>query len=213
MYKYECPNCFGTVKSLGKQKEVKCNWCGEKFKPEDNNEEIQEEIKKEENKTIDFSKMTSYGDGQYLVGNDIKSGEYLVIATNYASGYFCICTDPNGDDIIENSASFTYAYLKVNNGEFLKLSNTNIYHLKDNDLDRIQLLFNEQGRGIMLRVGIDISAGTYKLTTNKNGYYAIYDGPICNGCKIINNDCFNGNTYVQVRNGQYLLLSDGTNFL
>lgn len=221
MNKYECPNCFGIVMDESNQDIIECSWCLEPFKKDSakklNNVEIDkeelEEEKEEESKsrTIDFSSMESFSDGQYLVGNDIKAGEYLLIASNYERGYFCISEDPNDDNILENGASMTYAYISVKNGEFLKLSNATIYNVHDNDLDKICLNFSDNTQGIMYRVGIDLAPGTYKVSTNKqDGYYSIYDKALSSDSEIVNNECFSGTVYLRVSSGEYLLLTGGT---
>ncbi len=59
----------------------------------------------------------------------------------------------------------------------------------------------------MYRVGIDIPAGEYKLTTtSKLGYFCVYDNSSAER-QIQSNNNFESNDYITVVNGQYLLLS------
>lgn len=212
MYEFECPNCGGiNIRNEENKHNNVCDFCDTEL------ENIELIIKKEESNdeeiNIDFSKMTTYGSGQYLVGSDIPSGEYLFIADNYGQGYFCISSDANGNNIISNEYGMTYDYIYVNNGEFLQLQNSKIYNLKDNKLDNIGLDWEVTDCGVTFRVGLDIAPGTYKVYKESGGYYAIYNRPKGRNGQLVNNNFFNGQCYVTVSNGQYLSLSNGTKLI
>ncbi|MBE6990735.1 MAG: hypothetical protein E7426_08365 [Ruminococcaceae bacterium] len=138
--------------------------------------------------------------GQYKVGVDIAAGEYVVFSTD-GSGYFSVCSDANGDDIICNSI-FTYnAYITIRDGEYLELSCCYAIPLLSNDIE-----INTDGPG-MFKVGVDIPAGEYKLQADRDtGYYCIY--PSSRQEDIVANDIFDGQAYVSVYDGQYLDLSE-----
>ena len=137
--------------------------------------------------------------GQYKVGTDIAPGEYAVFSTG-ERGYFSVCSDANGSDIIYND-NFTYnSFITVNDGEYLELSRAYAIPLSENDVE-----INTDGAG-MFRVGIDIPAGEYKVIADADkGYYCIY--PSSRHGDIIANDNFTGQSYVTVKEGQYLELS------
>lgn len=146
----------------------------------------------------DNSNLTTYTEGMYKVGTDIPSGEYVIYADS-GKGYYCVSSDANGSDIVMND-NFTYnAIITVNDGEYLDLSKCHAIPISENpDVD-------VSGEGTFL-VGRHIPAGEYKLvTTSEHGYYCIYSSS--RNSDIVANDNFDGQTYVSVSDGQYLVLS------
>lgn len=143
-----------------------------------------------------------YGPGMFKVGKDIPAGEYLFTATN-GKAYVCASSDSNQDDIIENE-NFTYTFfMTVSDGQYLEAKRCKFSAVGDQIVK-----INEDGsfRAGMYRVGIDIPAGEYKLTTDETnrGYYCIYDSTEI-PFDIVNNDNFEESTYVTVSDGQYLI--------
>ncbi len=221
MYKYECPECFGIIETEKKEKKLKCTWCDEIVNVTDDNLISKESDKKEEVKEVkevkekySIDNYKSYDEGQYYVGSDISSGDYLVWAKNYSNAYFSISNDANGNDIVSNLASFTQCYIHVEDKEFVEIQRAKLYNVKECNLEQYSWVSNKTDTGIMLRVGIDLDEGTYKIktTSSNNGYFAIYDGPLGREENIIDNDIFTGSRYITVENGQYLLFSAGTDF-
>lgn len=136
--------------------------------------------------------------GQYKVGVDIPAGEYVVFAKD--SGYFCVSSDSNGNDILFND-NFDYnSIITIFDGEYLELSRC--YAIP---FDMVEEM--ETGKtGCMFKVGTHIRAGEYKLDAGfDSGYYCIYSNSRHD--YIIANDNFEGQRYVTVSDGQYLLLS------
>lgn len=68
----------------------------------------------------------TYPDGMYLVGKDIPAGEYKVSATN--GGYYEVTANSTGDlgTIISNDNFDGEVYLTVQDGQYLKLSRSQI---------------------------------------------------------------------------------------
>ena len=138
-------------------------------------------------------------EGKYKVGMDIEEGEYVLFAMN-AAGYFSVCKDANEKEIVFND-NFKYnTFITIKNGEYLKLSRCYAIPTKDNEIE----VNADSKLGGMLRVGIDIPAGEYKLIADEDnsGYYCIYTSSRQE--KIVANDNFKGQTYVSIKNGQYL---------
>jgi len=154
-----------------------------------------------------------YNDGVYEVGTDIPAGEYYAVSTPLASGvsplgYINVSRDNSGDsdsviyiETFEDAFVFTIEegqYLEVHGAEFTLSSN-------------VQPRTNEVSG--MLRVGIDIEPGDYKLMPTGDGlaYVVVYSstrhGEFDN---IITNDNFSSPIYISVDYGQYLYLSDCT---
>lgn len=142
--------------------------------------------------------FTKYEYGMNKVGTDIPAGEYIIYAKN-GRGYFCVSSDSNQEDIIFNE-NFDYnSIISINDGEYLKMSHCYAIPISENP-DVLT-----EGTG-MFKVGLHIPAGEYKLeATDDRGYYCIY--PDSRQDDIIANDIFEGQTYVTVADGQYLVLS------
>lgn len=140
---------------------------------------------------------SSYSSGQYKVGTDIPAGEYILFAGG-ETGYFCVSSDSNADNILLND-NFEYnSIITVQDGEYLELTRCYAVGMSDNlDIDT-------SGTG-MFKVGTHIPAGEYKLEAgNEKGYYCIYSDS--RHGDIIANNNFDGQTYVTVSDGQYLQL-------
>lgn len=153
----------------------------------------------EENKTTDSGiKNARYSAGVYKVGNDIPAGEYVVFA-NGGKGYFCVSSDSNQDDILFNE-NFEYnSIITIKDGEYLHLTRSYAIPIEENP----DVNVNASG---MFKVGDHIPAGEYKLeATGEHGYYCIY--PDSRQDDIVANDNFEGQNYVTVSEGQYLLLN------
>lgn len=147
--------------------------------------------------------MQYYDEGQYKVGTDIPEGEYLVLSISTLGGYFCVSSDANQDDIIFNDNFDTNSTIMVYDNEYLELSGSVAIPLDEFYSKHTIRLSNT---GVMLRVGYDIEPGEYKLiATDDSGYYCIYDNTRQDD--IIANDNFDNSSYVEVREGQYLILS------
>lgn len=144
-----------------------------------------------------------YGSGMYKVGTDLPAGEYLFIANGSRAAYVCVSSDSNQDDIIENE-NFTYSYfLTVSDGQYLEASRCSFLIA-----EKYTVNINDDGTFSdgMYRVGIDIPAGEYKLTSTEHGYYCIYNNSVA-PLDIVDNDNFENNSYVTVSDGQYLLIT------
>ena len=142
---------------------------------------------------------TKYEEGQYLVGTDIPAGEYIVFANLTDTGYFCVSSDPNENDIIYNN-NFDYnSIITVNDGEYLNL--TRCFAIPFNDVKELDL--SSTG---MFKVGTHVQSGEYKLISNENeeGYYCLYSSSRQDD--IISNGNFSGNKYVSISDEQYLEL-------
>lgn len=140
---------------------------------------------------------TRFESGQYKVGTDIEAGEY-VFFTESGKGYFSVSTDSNGSDIIAND-NFSYnSIMRIEDGEYLKLSRCYAVPIEEAQ----ELPINKAN---MFKIGIHLSAGEYKLLTEEKGYYGIYSDD--RQQDIVANDNFDSMSYITVSDGQYLKLS------
>lgn len=152
-------------------------------------------------KSTDSGKNTSekpensYRAGQYKVGADIPSGEYILFADD-GIGYFSVSSDSNQNNIIFNE-NFEYnTIITVYDGDYLDLARC--YAVASSENPDV----NTSKTG-MFKVGVHIPSGEYKLDSKgDNGYYCIYSSSRQDN--IVSNDNFNGQTYVTVSDGQYL---------
>lgn len=141
------------------------------------------------------NKFTS---GQYKVGIDIPAGEYVIFADR-SSGYFSITSDANGNDIIANE-NFEYnSIMTIVDGEYLELSRA--YAVPIEDVESLPI-----DKADMFKIGKFLPAGEYKVVSDSDsGYYCIYRDDRQDD--IVANDNFNGQSYITVSDGQYLVLS------
>ena len=135
----------------------------------------------------------------------MPAGEYIVMPSNRSSGYFSVNSDANGDDILFND-NFKYnSIITVYDEEYLELSSAVAYPFDEwcsqNTLDTSK-------EGSMLKIGVNLPAGEYKLnaTSDRGGYYCIYSDS--RQQDILSNDNFEGQAYINVSDGQYLVLSN-----
>lgn len=149
-----------------------------------------------------------YYAGTHKVGEDIPAGEYYLRVSG-RSGYFAILKAPNDDidNIIANDNFDNCSFVTVRNGEYLQLSGC--YAISVNDMEPMNL----SGRVAngMYRVGVDIPAGEYRVTASGSSGYGYYEidkdsRHVLNSIK--SNEFFENSSYIKVKSGQYLLLSN-----
>lgn len=145
----------------------------------------------------EYTEEMKYEAGQYKVGVDIPAGEYMFFAES-KRGYFCVSSDANGKDIIQNNNFGYNSIMYINNGEYLNLSNA--YAVPLESVSEIPV-----DQATMFKVGVHLPAGEYKLTATGSGYYCVYNDNRQDD--IDTNENFNGQSYVSVVDGQYLELS------
>lgn len=152
-----------------------------------------------------------YIEGMYKVGVDIPEGEYILIRSKderYLSSV-CVSSDGNKSDIITYDIFDTHHYITVKSGQYLEINgctatSSNGKRILVEDLEKIS-----QGT---YKVGTDIPAGEYKLTEAP-------DAVIASVCiqntseadhDIISYNIVKNTSYITVKDGQYLVLSDCT---
>lgn len=159
-------------------------------------------------------KTKAYGEGMYKVGKDIPEGEYILYNTSSYDAYTCVSDDANQNDIIFNENFPSDLIITVYDDEFLDLSRCmaiNLDELIEGNEDKtdtlIDVVSDRVDEGVMYKVGLMLDEGEYKLeTTGKSsGYYCIYSDSRHDD--IVANDNFDSSTYVEVSDGEYLLLS------
>ena len=114
-----------------------------------------------------------------------------------------VCSDSNGNDILENDDFDGPAYITVEDGQYFE-----VVRAKFALASEIKTSFNsaELSDGMYL-VGKDIPAGEYLLKANSGmkAYVCVYNNSTANR-NIVTNDNFEGKKYVTVNDGEYLEL-------
>ena len=151
------------------------------------------------------SPVVSYSAGSYRVGKDIPSGEYKITCSS-RYGYYCVYPDSSKGDILSNGNFNTCAYVTVSDGQLLEVTGASFVAIADAKPTSIL-----SGEGIY-KVGLDIQPGEYNITAQSgSGYYAVLGTVDANDSfNIINNDNFEGNSFVTVFDRQYLEISRAT---
>lgn len=152
----------------------------------------------------------SIEEGMYKIGSDLAAGEYVIIANDdTGSAYMAITKDSTGnlDSIIGNENIANRTYVTVNTGEYLSIKNVKAY-----PLDKAPKVDTSSGTlsDGMYKVGVDISAGEYKINSPGDGYVEITTNSRHTLEGVISNDNFSGDKYVSIQNGQYLKLQQAT---
>lgn len=151
------------------------------------------------------NKIAWHKAGMYKVGKDISATEYMIYPLG-AAAYYQVSTDSSGglDSIVSNEVLYGCAvYVTVKNGQYLTV--------RDAQFTESEELYMTPANPIkqsMYRVGRDIPAGEYKVTSGgMTSYYAVQRDSYNTLESIITNEAmFEGTQYVTVRDGQYLML-------
>lgn len=170
------------------------------------NEEIASTVNKEVK--TEEEKSTKIKAGTYKIGVDLPEGEYVFLATK-AMGYIEVASDSTGElsSIISNDNVTGHTYIKVNEGEYLKLRGGEAYSVSE-----APSLIPEDGvyKDGTYIVGKDIPAGEYRVTVNSStgmGYIEVASNSRGTLDSIITNDNLTEDSYITVQDGQYLKLS------
>lgn len=142
--------------------------------------------------------------GMYKVGVDLPEGEYVLLG-GQRSCYFSLSSDSTGDmgSMICNDLFSNRSILTVKSGQYLTVNHARIIPISQAPL--VQLVDGKLAEG-MYKVGLDISPGEYKVTSNGNGYLEVArtSGHTMNS--VVSNSLFDGDRYIRVSTGQYLKL-------
>lgn len=156
----------------------------------------------------------SYGEGTYKVGSDIEAGEYFVYCTSDISCYFAVNSDSTGSlsSVVANDNIDTFAFISVEDGQYLEVSRGRFVKASDAPVPGPDSDGN-YGPG-MYRVGVDIPAGEYKVTsTNSSGcYMEVSKDSKGTMYSIVSNDNIDTFAYITVSEGQYLTVDRGEFF-
>ena len=147
------------------------------------------------------------GDGTYKVGTDMPAGEYLVLANmDGLPGYAEISSDSSGNfnSIISNATVMGNIYLNVKDDDYVKLQLVKAYPVSN-----APSIIPSDGlyKDGVYKIGSDLPAGEYKVhLSSEMGYVEVASG--CRGGlqEIVSNEAVTGDTYVTVKDGQYLKL-------
>ena len=149
-------------------------------------------------------KATAYKEGMYKIGTDMDAGEYLLSTSG--SGYFQVAKDSTGafDSIVCNGNFDGTSYVTVSDGQYLTL--TRCAAVSATDAPKADTSSGTLSDG-MYKVGFDLPAGEYKITSAQGGYTQVSTDSTHDFGSIVTNDNFTGDKYITVSDGQYLTLT------
>ena len=189
---------------------------------EDNTTTQEQQVDTQEQEKAEDNNITfSLGSGMWKVGQDLKAGEYILVKNDGEyMGSFDITTGTSGDfdEIVDSNAFHNFEYIKVKDGQYLKLDGCTLYIIDEVKPSMHLEKFDELTNGMFI-VGIDIEPGQYKLENiNKeyNGWFSLYnslDGGYNGGIDLQDSDFFDNNTLITLTEGQYLKLDENTKII
>lgn len=153
-----------------------------------------------------------YPRGEYVVGEDIPAGEYLLysddlgssVPEGFGEAYACLI---DGSDTVFDSWFEYSRYAKLEDGQYLDLSWCSAYDTSMHTIENNP--FEHSG---MFKVGVDVEAGTYEVKAiDDNAMYFYY---VHDDLEDFNDDAmfdyfrenYGEKTEVTLENGQYLEL-------
>jgi len=150
--------------------------------------------------------VKTYKAGMYKVGTDMPSGEFVLIGSGSVS-YFEVDKDSTGqlDSILANDNFSKRSIISIADGQYLKMTGCTAYAFNDAPSVRPTDGFLLEG---MYKVGVDLPAGEHKISGDGGMSYVEVSNDSSHGMgSIISNDNFSGETYITVKDGQYLKLN------
>ncbi|MDV6378163.1 hypothetical protein ORD22_07860 [Sporosarcina sp. GW1-11] len=151
---------------------------------------------------------TSYKSGTYQVGQDIVPGEYIVYSNGITFLENTKDQSGNPDSIVFNIAldGNSHTYVTLQQGEYFTLDGGVMYPAETApDVKPANGIY----KAGQYKVGTDIPAGQHKLmidNTSDIGFYEISKSSRQDMMDLIISDVVEGDTYIDVVNGQYLTI-------
>ena len=156
-------------------------------------------------------------EGSYRVGEDVPAGDYII----YADDYMGIDTESHftsgGDFEVRESTSAdanlvlydgvdTFAFVTITDGQYLKLDRCSLYLIEYTD----KIDITKEGG---FRVGTDIPAGEYKVVEDEDDEVLSYPvisvySSYASMTDLVTCQDVSGSGYIEVQDGQYLVLDD-----
>ena len=146
-----------------------------------------------------------FDNGQFKVGTDLPVGEYLAVGT----GYVEVATSPEGGNsiVVNDNIVSAQRYVTAQAGEYVKLQG-DIKLYPASSAPKIDASNGKIPTG-QFKCGTDITAGEYKITLDKDGYFAVTK---TTGRDFVKNQFApeGGSFYATVVDGQFLQIKNGT---
>ncbi|MBS4462930.1 hypothetical protein JXA27_10315 [Aerococcaceae bacterium zg-B36] len=137
----------------------------------------------------------------YKIGSDMPAGEYKVYSLDeYAS--FKLTGDARGEEYIAYDMVKTFAYVKVEDGQYLELSDC--FAVPVEETWPVKIENDTIGEGVY-RVGIDIEPGEYKAKA-KDEFARYRISKDANAIDVVDSNSIKKSSYVDVKEGEYLKL-------
>jgi preprotein translocase subunit SecG len=167
----------------------------------ENTEKVTQENPKEKEETEPEEKFTKYKSGNYKVGTDLPAGEYKLFTKTMA--YYEVTKDSSGnfDSIICNDNFSNFSYIKVEDGQYLKLQSC--FAVPAAEAPAYEPTNGKYMPG-KYKVGFDIPAGEYKVVSDGTmAYIEVSSNCLGTMDSIISNDNFENSKYITINDGNY----------
>ncbi|WP_330948883.1 hypothetical protein [Virgibacillus sp. MG-45] len=155
----------------------------------------------------------AFDTGSYVKG-DIPKGDYAFVTFEGSGHYFS--EEDSAGNIIDNENFDSFGYVKVHeagnvtaDGVLVKVES--LKQLEVSGAKELYEILNETENYTesgWYKVGTDLDPGEYVIESYGEGYVAVMSGPVGNS-DIVDNENFNGRYSVNVKEGQYLVISKG----
>lgn len=147
-----------------------------------------------------------FDNGQFKVDTDLPAGEYIAIGT----GYVEVATSPEGGNsiVVNDNIVNAQRYITAQAGEYVKVTgDIKLYPVAN--APKIDASNGKVPAG-QFKCGTDIAAGEYKVTLDKDGYFAVTKSTT--GRDFVKNQFApqGGSFYATVADGQFLQIKNGT---
>lgn len=179
--------------------------------------EVSEESENTEESENENTVEPIVSEGSYRVGEDVSAGDYIIYADDYmgidtgshfvSGGEFEVRESTSADaNLVLYDGVDTFVFVTITDGQYLKLDKCSLYPIDYTD----KIDTTKEGG---FRVGIDIPAGEYKVVEDGDdevlsypliSVYSSYASMI----DLVTCQDVSGSGYIEVQDGQYLILDD-----
>lgn len=149
------------------------------------------------------SYKTVFETDMYKIGADMPAGEYKIFAQDEYSS-FSLTGDARGEDYIASDMITTFAFVSVEDGQFLELRDC--FAVPVEETWPVQPEDDKLTDGVY-RVGIDLEPGEYKVSVTEGADYSSYKiTEDANAKEYIDSNFISKSNYIEVKDGEYLTL-------
>lgn len=195
-----------TVGLNNKQEETKLSNLENNNQIIDLTEKIDEPLTEVE-ENIDIPVVSSQEDTPLQIGVDLPAGIYKLISKQ-PTAFYRISTTYNADfiDIKDNDVFSSFTYIKVDDGDYLTLIDTDAISLENSPNHSIK--GDSTHQNVKYLVGKDIQAGSYNVSPDvKYGFVEVSNSPIRSQSATVLSSYITKPLSINLLEGQYIKIS------